>query len=127
MCFLGYVAGTVNRQWCWDSQEEELPLLKHSGVSVAANEKVASQSTGNLGVPELSLGMPANLIQCENTNLGCTQPEVAKPNKQLNQIESQPELCVKSSKGAPPILIFKVMNQICSKSYYQTKLFSSVL
>lgn len=53
-------AGRVNRRWCWDSQEQEIPLLKHSGVSVApvaANEKGASWSTGSL-----SLGMPPNLI-----------------------------------------------------------------
>lgn len=61
-------AGRANRQWSWDSQEQELPLLKHSSVSVApvaANEKGARRSTGSLGVPELSLGMPPNLIHCE--------------------------------------------------------------
>ncbi len=68
-------AGRAKRQWCLDSQEQEIPLLKHSGVSVApvaANEKGASWSTGNLGVPELSLGMPPNLIQYENINLSCS-------------------------------------------------------
>lgn len=99
-------------KWHWDSQEEELPLLKHSGVSVAANEKVASRSTGSLGVPELSLGMAPDLIQCENTNLASTQPEVAEPNKQLNQVESQSKLSVKPTKAAP-IHIFIIMNQMC--------------
>lgn len=59
-------AGRVNRQWSGDSQEQELLLLKHSSVSVApvaANEKGARRSSGSLGVPELSLGTPPNLIQ----------------------------------------------------------------
>lgn len=56
-------AGTLYRKRCWDSQEQELPPLKHSGMFVAlvaANEKGASWSTGSLGVPELSLGTPPN-------------------------------------------------------------------
>lgn len=58
-----------------DSQEQTSPLLQHNSVSVApvaANEKGASWSTGRLGVFELSLGMPPDLIKCENTNLSCT-------------------------------------------------------
>lgn len=100
------VLGTVNRQWCWDSQEQELPLLKHSGVSVApvaANEKGASRSTGSLGVPELSLGMPPDLLQCENTNLDCTRSGLAEPNKQLTQKESQSKLTNPSSTVQNPL------------------------
>lgn len=75
MCFPGRALAELTADGVRESQEEELPLLKHSGVSVApvgANEKGASWSTGSLGVPELSPGMSPNLIQCKSTNLSCT-------------------------------------------------------